>query len=240
MGDHFSSSNQGGKSSRSRNSNMQSLVLLLSVVLANTAVSPVKRAADAEPTHFGAHSGPHCHDKKENMCHKKPKQNHHKECHVDYDIVVDVTEIEECEYVVITHCQEDHEQVYHNSHIVGHDSQVVDVHHSAPYAHGGYAGYGGYHKRAAEPGHNHHCEDKKEMQCKKHPHENSRKIPKQTCKKSWIRSILRNARRESSLDVKRLMKGVTTASVLSAMNPRRLLILMDTMTVLLAITRVAC
>merc|ERR1719369_1184879 len=83
----------------------------------------------------------------------------------------------------ITHCQEDHEQVYHNSHIVGHDSQVVDVHHSAPYAHGGYAGYGGYHKRAAEPGHNHHCEDKKEMQCKKHPHENSRKIPKQTCKK---------------------------------------------------------
>merc|ERR1712170_183531 len=59
-------------------------------------------------------------------------------------------------------------------------------------------------------------------------------------KKLWTQSILRNARRESSLDVKRLMKGVTTASVLSAMTLRRLLILMNTMTVLSAITRVAC
>merc|ERR1711970_74910 len=43
-------------------------------------------------------------------------------------IIVDVTEIEECEYVVITHCAEEHEQVYHNSHIVKGESQVVDAH----------------------------------------------------------------------------------------------------------------
>merc|ERR1711982_16752 len=98
-------------------------------------------------------------------------------CHVEYDIVVDVTEIEECEYVVITHCQEEHQQVYHNSHIVGHDSQVVGQYHS------GHNGHGGYHKRAADPGHEHHCEDKKEMQCQKLPKENTRKIPKQECTK---------------------------------------------------------
>merc|ERR1711942_429328 len=66
--------------------------------------------------HFGHayHDGPHCHDKKDYQCHKTPKQQNHEECFVDYDIVVDVTYIEECEYVVITHCAEEHEQVYHN------------------------------------------------------------------------------------------------------------------------------
>merc|ERR1712029_1294349 len=98
--------------------------------------------------------------KKDHQCHKKPKQQEHEECYVDYDIVVDVTYIEECEYVVITHCSEEHEQVYHNSHM-----------------------------RSANPGEDHgyssgpYCEDKKEKQCHKHPKENTRKIPKQTCKK---------------------------------------------------------
>ena len=111
------------------------------------------------------------------MCHKTPKQMHHDECHVEYDIVKDVTEIEECEFVVTTHCEESHQQVHHHSHIVGHDSHVVDSYHG--YGHGGH----GYHKREADPGHDHHCEDKKEKQCHKHPHENTRKIPKQKCKK---------------------------------------------------------
>merc|ERR1712243_48496 len=44
-------------------------------------------------------------------------------------ILLDVTYIEECEYVVITHCSEEHEQVYHNSHIVKGESGVVDAHH---------------------------------------------------------------------------------------------------------------
>merc|ERR1712105_404498 len=70
--------------------------------------------------------------------------NKHEECYVDYDIIVDVTYIEECEYVVITHCNEEHEQVYHNSHIVKGESEVVDAHHE-DYA-------GDYHKRSANPG----------------------------------------------------------------------------------------
>merc|ERR1711862_499397 len=59
---------------------------------------------------------------------RNPSQEH-EECYVDYDIIVDVTYIEECEYVVITHCNEEHEQVYHNSHIVKGESEVVDAHH---------------------------------------------------------------------------------------------------------------
>ena len=176
--DHFSSFvDKVGSLLPSLNSKMQVLVLLLSSALVYGAVSPVKRDAEAEPSHVGYHSGPHCHDKKDHQCHKTPKQQHHEECHVEYDIVVDVTYIEECEYVVITHCEEEHQQVHHNSHIVGHDSQVVDHYQSGHY------GHGGYHKRSADPGHQHHCEDKKEMQCHKHPKENSRKIPKQECKK---------------------------------------------------------
>merc|ERR1739845_339530 len=87
-------------------SKMQFLVLLLSATLATVAYGA------ANP------GGHHCHDKKDHQCHKKPKQQEHEECYVDYDIIVDVTYIEECEYVVITHCNEEHEQVYHNSHIV--------------------------------------------------------------------------------------------------------------------------
>merc|ERR1711982_251355 len=129
----------------------------------------------------GYSSGPHCHDKKDHQCHKIPKQSEHDECHVEYDVVVDVTYIEECEYVVTTHCQEEHQQVHHSSHVVGHDSQVVGVHHSGH-------SYGGYHKRDADAGdHGYssgpYCEDKKDKQCHKHPKENTRKIPKQTCKK---------------------------------------------------------
>merc|ERR1739838_480614 len=182
MGDHFSSLSREVFSSL--NSKMQVLVLLLSTSLVYGAATP-----EAEPSHVGQHSGPHCHDKKDHQCHKKPKQQEHEECHVDYDIIVDVTYIEECEYVVITHCEEEHEQVYHNSHIVGHESEVVGEYHHGHegYGHGGYGhggyGQGGYHKRSADPGHEHHCEDKKEQQCHKHPKENSRKIPKQTCKK---------------------------------------------------------
>merc|ERR1711970_1245108 len=59
-------------------------------------------------------------------------------------------------------------------------------HHFGHAHHVSYAG--DYHKRSANPGdHGHssgpYCEDKKEKQCHKHPKENSRKLPKQTCKK---------------------------------------------------------
>merc|ERR1711936_701636 len=151
-------------------SKMQFLVLLLSATLATVAYG----AANPGGHHFGHayHDGPHCHDKKDHQCHKKPKQQEHEECYVDYDIIVDVTYVEECEYVVITHCEEEHEQVYHNSHIIEGQSEVVDAHHEH---------YGGdYHKRSAQPGEDlhagHQCHDKKEQQCHKHPKENTRKI----------------------------------------------------------------
>merc|ERR1712033_124723 len=131
---------------------MQFLVLLLSTTLATVAYG----AANPGGHHFGHayHDGPHCHDQKDHQCHKTPKQQEHEECYVDYDIIVDVTYIEECE--------------------------VVDAHHESY--------EGDYHKRSANPGdHGHssgpYCEDKKEKQCHKHPKENTRKIPKQTCKK---------------------------------------------------------
>merc|ERR1712106_170673 len=157
-----------------------SLHLLVQV---GSLLSKIQNASAASPAggSHGYSSGPQCHDKKDHNCHKIPKQSAHDECHVEYDVVVDVTYIEECEYVVTTHCQEEHQQVHHSSHVVGHDSQVVGVHH-------GDHSHGGYHKRAAEAGsHGYssgpHCEDKKDKQCQKHPKENSRKIPKQICKK---------------------------------------------------------
>merc|ERR1711970_13518 len=139
-------------------SKMKSLLVILSATILYASANPGYGTA--------YHDGPHCHDRKEHHCHKKPKQKEHEECYVDYDI--------------ITHCNEEHEQVYHNSHIVKGESEVVDAHHES------YAG--DYHKRSANPGdHGHssgpYCEDKKEKQCHKHPKENSRKIPKQTCKK---------------------------------------------------------
>merc|ERR1739838_1119847 len=49
-------------------------------------------------------------------------------------------------------------------------------------------GHDDYHKRSADAGNHGYytgpkCEDKKELECHKHPHENSREIPKTTCKK---------------------------------------------------------
>merc|ERR1711970_36110 len=100
MGVHFSSSVelQGGKSSPLQ-LKMKLLIVLLSATLVYGAADPG----------FGHayHNGPHCHDKKDYQCHKVPKQQEHEECYVDYDIIVDVTYIEECEYVVITHCKEE-------------------------------------------------------------------------------------------------------------------------------------
>merc|ERR1711970_1120999 len=90
-------------------SKMQVLVLLLSTSLVYVAVSPAKREAD--PARHGYSSGPHCHDKKDNQCHKIPKSQKHKECKK----IVDTTYIEECEEVVHTHCEEEHKQVHHSS-----------------------------------------------------------------------------------------------------------------------------
>merc|ERR1711970_1623560 len=128
MGVHFSSYSRWEVYS-SLKSKMQVLVLLLCVSLVFGAATP-------DAGSHGYSSGPHCQDKKDHQCHKIPKQSEHDKCHVEYDVVVDVTYIEECEYVVTTHCKEEHRQVHHSSHVVGHDSKVV--------AHGHHGGYGGH------------------------------------------------------------------------------------------------
>merc|ERR1712090_45208 len=112
----------------------------------------------------------------------RSQKNKNMKCYVDYEIVVDVTYIEECQYGTKTYCHEEQESRYHHSRIVGHDSRVVDEYHADHY------GHDGYHKRSADAGEYGYysgpkCEDKKEQECHKHPHENSRKIPKTTCKK---------------------------------------------------------
>merc|ERR1739838_310067 len=156
-------------------SKMQGLVFLLSSTLVFGAASP-------DPGHQSYSSGPHCQDKKDHQCHKIPKQSEHEECHVEYDVIVDVTYLEQCEYVVTTYCEEEYQQVHLSSSIIGHDSQVVDVHNEGHY------GHDGHHKRAAVAGEQGYsspprCEDKKDKQCQKYPKETSRKIPKNICKK---------------------------------------------------------
>ena len=150
---------------------MQVLALLLAASL----------VLGGEYGHESQSSGPHCTEKKDHQCHKIPKQEEKKECHVEYDIVEDVTYIEECEYVVTTHCEEDHEHVSHESHVVGHEKHIEHIEH-----------HGGHHKReAAEHGHKggHHsystgpkCHDKKDKQCHEMPKRESHKIPKTLCK----------------------------------------------------------
>merc|ERR1712121_125272 len=146
-------------------SKMKFLVALLSATLVYGAANPGH--GDHGHIEYQQHDGPHCHDKKDQQCHKIPKEQEHEECYVDYEIVVDVTYIEECQYVTKTYC---------------HDSRVVDEYHADHY------GHDGYRKRSADAGEYGYysgpkCEDKKEQECHKHPHENSRKIPKTTCKK---------------------------------------------------------
>merc|ERR1719230_730642 len=124
-------------------SKMKFLVALLSATLVYGAAHPGHE--DHGHIEYQQHDGPHCHDKKDQQCHKIPKEQEHEECYVDYEIVVDE---------------------YHADHY-GHD---------------------GHHKRSADAGEYGYysgpkCEDKKEQECHKHPHENSRKIPKTTCKK---------------------------------------------------------
>jgi len=132
------------------------------------------------------HEGPHCHDKKEQRCHKIPKHDEHEECYVDYEIILDVTYIEKCEYVKVIYCEEDNQSVHHRSQIVGQESKVVDE-----YERHGY-GYDSYHKRSAEPSDHgshggyssgHKCHEKKEHQCHKDPIVNDKTIPKNICKK---------------------------------------------------------
>merc|ERR1712034_211130 len=149
-----------------------------------------------------------------------PKQQEHEECFVDYDIIVDVTYIEECEYVVITHCSEEHEQVYHNSHIVKGESAVVDAHHE-DYA-------GDYHKRSANPGdHGYssgpYLKTRRRSSATSTPRKTLARSPSRLARKLLTPSLLKSVKRESTLFVRKLMREVTTALVLLIIIQRLLL-----------------
>merc|ERR1711887_77487 len=90
-------------------SKMKFLVALLSVTLVSGAANPGQ--GDHGHIEYQQHDGPHCHDKKDQQCHKIPKEQEHGECYVDYEIVVDVTYIEECQYVTKTYCHENSRKI---------------------------------------------------------------------------------------------------------------------------------
>jgi len=99
----------------------------------------------------GAGHGPHCTDHVDHNCKQIPKQEERKECHVEYDIVEDVTYIEECKTVVITECEEEHETVEHSSHVVGHDvHKYIEEGHHHHHHHGGHDHHHGGHIKKRE------------------------------------------------------------------------------------------
>merc|ERR1711982_106735 len=55
---------------------------------------------------------------KDQVCHKKPKESEHEECYIDYEIILDVTYIENCHYVQKTHCEEEAQTVLHHSQLL--------------------------------------------------------------------------------------------------------------------------
>jgi len=138
-------------------------------------------ASAGHESHYEIVNGPKCHEKEGGrQCHKVPKQAKHEECHIEHDVVEHVTVIEECEYVLKTHCEEENEIVVPHHQIKGEDSVVVDVHHED--YHDRYKRSGVYHSQPTSFYSGPHCEDKKEKEC--HPKEmvEKTKIPKTICK----------------------------------------------------------
>merc|ERR1712236_79157 len=186
------------------------------------AFTPLKR--EAEPSKLGHHSGPHCHDKKDHKCHKKPKQQEHEECHVEYDIVVDVTEIEECEYVVITHCEEEHEQVYHKSHIVDMILKLLDTITVVTMGTVDTTSVLLILATAIS------VMTRRSNSATNTPRKTLARSPSRLARKLWTPSILRSVRRESTHIVRKHKKDIITALVLLDMTQS--LWLMDIMTVM--------
>ena len=109
-------------------------------------------------SHYEIVNGPKCHEKEGGrQCHKVPKQKKHEECHIEHNIVEHVTVIEECEYVVKTHCEEHNEIVIPHHQIKGEESEVVDVQHEE--YHDRYKRSGIYHSKPTSYYSGPHCED---------------------------------------------------------------------------------
>merc|ERR1712235_216546 len=126
------------------------------------ADAEAKPEADAEAGHYGyaqgAVSAPVCNSVPVKTCNPRNVETPRKECHQEYDEIVDTTITAHCEEVVTTTCQQTSTQVHKSAAIVGHDSKVVAtgvashpvaVAHAAPVAVAGVA-HAGYGKREAD------------------------------------------------------------------------------------------
>merc|ERR1719348_366295 len=124
----------------------------------------VRREAEADPEAepgYGAVSPPVCKSVPVTTCNPRQVETPRKECHQEYDEIVDTTITEHCEEVITTTCQQTSTHTKHSSAVVGHDSKVVatgvaagPVAVAGPVPVAGVAGYGahvGYGKREAEP-----------------------------------------------------------------------------------------
>merc|ERR1711887_500939 len=128
--------------------------------------------------------GPSGHGSEDQQCHKKPKQQEHEECYVDYDIIVDVTYIEECEYVVIMKTM----LVITTSVpliLVTMGTLVVLT-----------------------------VKTRRRSSATSTPRKTLARSPSRLARKLWTPSILKSVRRESTPIVRNHMRGVTTALVL--------------------------
>merc|ERR1712098_454900 len=215
MGVHFSSFSHPRGEVFCTRVIMKFLVLLLSATLASVAYG----AANPGGHHFGHayHDGPYCHDKKDHQCHKKPKQQEHEECFVDYDIIVDVTYIEEWEYVVITHCSEEHEQptttltlskeslkllmlIMKSMLVIITSVVLTQVTMDTP---------------AVLT-----VKTRRRSSATSTPRRTPARSPSRLARRLWTPSILKSVRRESTLFVRSHMRGVTIALVLLIITPR--------------------
>merc|ERR1712106_1175136 len=192
---------------------MKLLVLVLSSALVHGGAVPGH--SDNGVIEHQQHEGPHCHNKKDQVCHKKPKHSEHEECYVDYEIILDVTYIESCEYIKSTHCEEEAQAVLHSSQIVGQESKVVD------YYQKGHHGSEKYYKRSAEPSkyarHGGSSTPTSVMtrwksSAKKTQLQTPKKSPKQSARRLSTPSSSRSVRRSSALCVTSHMNSISAAS----------------------------
>jgi len=181
----------------------------------------VRREADAEAEAdagvYGvvapaAVSAPVCTSVPVKTCNPRQVEHPRKECHTEYDEIVDTTVTEHCEEVITTTCQQTSTHTRHHSAVVGTDSKIVatGVAATAPVAvaagPGVVSGYSArvYGKREAEAeaeptaeaeadaGHYGYaapaavsaplCESVPVKKCNKVPVSTSRKVPKTVCK----------------------------------------------------------
>lgn len=87
--------------------------------------------ADADAGGYGyaaapvAVSAPKCVSVPVKTCNPRQVVTPRKECHQEYDEIVDTTITEHCEEVITTTCQQTSTKAIHTRHVVGHDSKVV-------------------------------------------------------------------------------------------------------------------